>query len=168
MGGDGHVAAEFRCQSDDHEVEVMYEFFLHISWMSKTFSGRSQLVCAQVGCHGATRQRVGKEWRRMLIAIVSGAILVPVLVGLTGKGGHTHALASLLFRQDGRYTASLEYDVIDHLGSKDCSFGALTAWAKGEGIEAEKIQVADLPCSKCQGGTRRGVTAKVPIKHHKS
>jgi hypothetical protein len=109
----------------------------------------------------------------MLIAIVSGAMLV--WVGLTGKGGHTHALASLLFRQDGRYTAffrpadgQLDYDVIDHLGSKDCSFDALTAWAKGEGIEAEKIQVADLPCSKCKGGTRRGVTAKVPIKHHKS
>ena len=111
----------------------------------------------------------------MLIAVVSGAILVPALVGLTGKGGHTHAFASLLFRQDGRYKAlfrpadrQLDYDVIDHLGSKDCSFDALTAWAKGEGIEAEKIQVADLPCSKCKGGTRRGVTAKVPIKHHKS
>ena len=40
MGGDGHVA-EFRCQSDDHdEVEVIYEIFLRISWMSKTFSGR--------------------------------------------------------------------------------------------------------------------------------
>ena len=100
----------------------------------------------------------------MLIAMVSGAILVPALVGLTGKGGNTHALASLLFRQADR---QLEYDVIDHVGSKDCSFDALTAWAKGEGIEADKIQVADLPCSKCQGGTRRGVTAKVPIKQHK-
>jgi hypothetical protein len=107
----------------------------------------------------------------MLIAIGSGAIMMTGLVGLTGKGGLTHALASLLFRQDGRYTAlfrradrKLEYDVIDHLGRKDCSFDALTAWAKGEGIEAEKIQVANLPCSKCQGGTRRGVTAKVPVK----
>ena len=41
-GGEGD---EFRCQSDDHdEVEVMFEIFVHISWMSKTFFLRALTV----------------------------------------------------------------------------------------------------------------------------
>jgi len=109
----------------------------------------------------------------MMIIVVLAActmLVVPAMMGITGYGESINdtVLAWLTRSSKGKPPSDiktlLQYPVIDHLNSDRCSFDSLASWAKERGIEAAKIEVAEIDCKECPNGKRRGVKAKIRIE----
>ena len=98
------------------------------------------------------------------LMVASTMLLVPAVMGLMGPSfsEETANLFQSWFSRRDVYNR-LVYRVIDHLGDEDCSFNMLEAWAQERGVETGKIEVAQLDCTLCESGKRRGVVARTRI-----
>ncbi len=138
---DGHTSSRHSAIDDDDEIEV--------------------------GCHGAKRPgEAGRGRQKVFMAIglvvASAVLLVPVVMGFLGSELSPEGPGTMAETLPNA-NAPGGTGFTDHLNSQECSFEKLSAWAQNRGIETGKIQVADLECTQCEGGKRRGVIAKERI-----
>mmetsp|Transcript_57329 Transcript_57329/g.117323 ORF Transcript_57329/g.117323 Transcript_57329/m.117323 type:complete len:428 (+) Transcript_57329:69-1352(+) len=120
----------------------------------------------QAGTHRSTRTRGKLFIIAFAAAVMIVLIALPSMVDLSQYlSQEEKALSTSPRTQSEPFgTSKLGYETKDALGDGGaCSYDELFEYAKGRGISADKLKIANFPCNTCDGGLRRGMAARANI-----